>query len=125
MVVSCYCQRGQTSWFVSVHKYLCERTRNMKRTNGNAPGQDIMMNLLGDSTDSDPELLNLPPLKGKKPKKKRTYGGPSESSLCSMWTCMKITLFLVLIGGVCILGFITFWLAGQVGELQAKLDKGN
>lgn len=41
----------------------------MKRTNGNAQGQDIMMNLLGDSTDSDPELLNLPPLKGKKPKK--------------------------------------------------------
>ena len=34
--------------------------------NGMKKGEDIMMNLLDASSDSDPEPLNLPPLKGKK-----------------------------------------------------------
>lgn len=36
------------------------------KQNGTKKGEDIMMNLLDVSTDSDPEPLNLPPLKGKK-----------------------------------------------------------
>ena len=34
--------------------------------NGMKKGEDIMMNLLDASSDSGPEPLNLPPLKGKK-----------------------------------------------------------
>lgn len=36
------------------------------KQNGMKKGEDIMMNLLDASSDSDPEPLNLPPLKGKK-----------------------------------------------------------
>lgn len=36
------------------------------KQNGAWKGEDIMMNLLDGSSDSDQEPLNLPPLKGKK-----------------------------------------------------------
>ncbi|XP_021362228.1 uncharacterized protein LOC110456032 isoform X2 [Mizuhopecten yessoensis] len=84
-----------------------------------ASSQDIMMNLLGDSSDSDPELLNLPPLKGKKPKKKKSFD--SDRSVCNLWAFMKMFFVLLLICAVSVLMVISFWLSGQVADLKQRL----
>ncbi|XP_060072293.1 uncharacterized protein LOC132552167 isoform X3 [Ylistrum balloti] len=84
-----------------------------------ATSQDIMMNLLGNSSDSDPELLNLPPLKGKRPKKKKNFD--SDTSLCSFSTFLKMFFVLLLICAVSVLMVISFSLSGQVAELKQKL----
>ncbi|KAL5022567.1 hypothetical protein ScPMuIL_001722 [Solemya velum] len=81
-------------------------------------GQDIMMNLLGESSDSGPEPLNLPPIKGKRPKRKRNYG---SQDMCSLWTFAKMFLFLLLIAAIATLSAISYWLIQQVDDLKGQL----
>ncbi|KAK3090195.1 hypothetical protein FSP39_009937 [Pinctada imbricata] len=101
-------------------------TNKKQRSNGNMNGgQDIMMNLLGESSESDnTTLLDLPPIKGKKPKRRKTNYGPPAASSCSLWFILKSFLILTLVCAVSVLGFVTVWLSGEVTELKNKLETG-
>ncbi|KAK3607527.1 hypothetical protein CHS0354_025780 [Potamilus streckersoni] len=94
----------------------------MKPKNGTTG--DAMMNLLGDtSSGSEVEWLNLPPIKGKKPRKKSSKRISSVEKGCSMCTFLKILLMLVLVVAVCILCVASFWLSMQLRNLRDDLKR--
>lgn len=97
----------------------------MKPTNGivTKDNQETMMKLL-DSTDSDVEWLNLPPLKGKKPKKKKTMKPMlhnDNSSGCTMWCFLKVFLAVAVITALCLLSIVITWMSGEITDLRDRL----
>lgn len=97
----------------------------MKGSNGHIQREDIMMNLLDDSSETDE--LQLPPLKGKKQvrRKRNPYSSPSPSSggICNCWQFMKMLIVLLLVCSVTVMGFITVWLSNQMKDLQQQLNE--
>ncbi|XP_071119679.1 EF-hand calcium-binding domain-containing protein 14-like isoform X3 [Haliotis cracherodii] len=99
----------------------------MKPRNGGlkSSSQDYM-NLLYTDSDSDTPDLKLPPLKGKKPRKKKSsYKSvvSSDTSVCSLWTMLKIITVIVVLATVAVLGVICYWLMGQVYEMKSQLQQ--
>lgn len=95
----------------------------MKPKNGSV-GKDkseTMMNLL-DSTDSDVEWLSLPPIKGKKPKKKKPMKVINNNdNSCSMWCFLKGFLIFCVIAAICLLSIVVTWMSGEMSDLREKL----
>ncbi|KAL4235839.1 metal ion binding [Mactra antiquata] len=97
------------------------RTKNNGGANrSNGPGESgDTLNLL-DSSDSDVEWLNLPPLKGKKPKKKRGLKVQRNGD-SSLWTFLKIFLVLVIVVAVVLLSITCAWLISQLNDVKESL----
>ncbi|XP_053394866.1 uncharacterized protein LOC123524404 isoform X1 [Mercenaria mercenaria] len=79
------------------------------------------LNLL-DSTDSDVEWLSLPPLKGKKPKKKKSLKAQRETGW-SIWGMMKVFLLLSVVGAVVLLCVVSVWLTSQLNDVREQLKQ--
>ncbi|XP_022316314.2 uncharacterized protein LOC111120002 isoform X2 [Crassostrea virginica] len=95
-----------------------------KGSNGHIQREDIMMNLLDDSSETDE--LNLPPLKGRKQvrRKRNPYSSSAPSGgICNWWQFVKMLVILLLVCAVTVMGFITVWLANQVKDLQQQLNQ--
>ncbi|XP_048757548.2 uncharacterized protein LOC125667910 isoform X3 [Ostrea edulis] len=93
-------------------------------SNGYVHKEEIMMNLLDDSSESDE--LQLAPLKGKKQvrRKRNAYAAsPSPAGICNWWQFIKMLVVLLLVCSVTVMGFITVWLSGQVKDLQQQLNE--
>ncbi|KAL3869715.1 hypothetical protein ACJMK2_042365 [Sinanodonta woodiana] len=94
----------------------------MKPKNGTTG--ESMMTLLGDvSSGSEVEWLNLPPVKGKKPRKKPSKRSSSVEKGCSLCTFFKILFTLVFVAALCILSVSFFWLSMQLQNLQDDLKR--
>ncbi|XP_071148747.1 uncharacterized protein MCAP_0864-like isoform X2 [Mytilus edulis] len=95
------------------------------KQNGAWKGEDIMMNLLDGSSDSDQEPLNLPPLKGKKTikrKKTQSYNVQPNTSVCDLCSLIKIIAVVLMISLLTLLGVLTMLLYEQLGEMRKTLD---
>ncbi|XP_052101298.1 uncharacterized protein LOC127735201 isoform X2 [Mytilus californianus] len=95
------------------------------KQNGAWKGEDIMMNLLDGSSDSDQEPLNLPPLKGKKTTKRRKtqpYNVQPNTSVCDLCSLIKIIAVVLMISLLTLLGVLTMLLYEQLGEMRKTLD---
>ncbi|XP_063413983.1 uncharacterized protein LOC134696225 isoform X2 [Mytilus trossulus] len=95
------------------------------KQNGAWKGEDIMMNLLDGSSDSDQEPLNLPPLKGKKTnkrKKTQSYNVQPNTSVCDLCSLVKIIAVVLMISLLTLLGVLTMLLYEQFGEMRKTLD---
>ncbi|XP_062612960.1 uncharacterized protein LOC134274740 isoform X2 [Saccostrea cucullata] len=94
-------------------------------SNGHIQREDIMMNLLDDSSETDE--LQLPPLKGKKQvrRKRNPYAASSSTGggVCNWWQFIKMLVVLLLVCSVTVMGFITVWLSNQVKDLQQQLNQ--
>ena len=90
--------------------------------NGMKKGEDIMMNLLDASSDSDPEPLNLPPLKGKKlsKRKKSPYSEPN-TSVCNLCSFIKVVAVILMISLLALLGVLSVLLHEQIDDLRKAL----
>lgn len=86
--------------------------------NGGDKGDTL--NLL-DSTDSDVEWLNLPPIKGKKPKKKKSKKTHKDTG-CSLWSFMRIFLQLSVLGVVVLLCVVCVWLTSQLNDVRLRME---
>ncbi|XP_076086809.1 uncharacterized protein LOC143057381 isoform X2 [Mytilus galloprovincialis] len=95
------------------------------KQNGAWKGEDIMMNLLDGSSDSDQEPLNLPPLKGKKTikrKKTQSYNVQPNTSVCDLCSLIKIIAVVLMISLLTLLGVLTMLLYEQLGEMRKTLN---
>ncbi|XP_061191843.1 uncharacterized protein LOC133200114 isoform X2 [Saccostrea echinata] len=94
-------------------------------SNGHIQREDIMMNLLDDSSETDE--LQLPPLKGKKQVRRKRIPYAASTSpgggVCNLWQFIKMLVFLLLVCSVTVMGFITVWLSNQVNDLQQQLSQ--
>ncbi|KAH3695431.1 uncharacterized protein LOC127862291 isoform X1 [Dreissena polymorpha] len=91
------------------------------KSNGSSPGGQDGFSLL-DSTDSEVEWLNLPPMKGKKPKRKKSKRprSPDQDS-CDAWSVIKGLLVFMMIAGLVVLSLASVWLTKQISDMTEKM----
>ncbi|XP_041358566.1 EF-hand calcium-binding domain-containing protein 14-like isoform X2 [Gigantopelta aegis] len=83
------------------------------------------VNLLYSDSESDPPDLKLPPLKGKKPRKKKTpYKAMTvDASLCSWITFLRIVAFMVVMATMVSLSIVCYSLFQNMQSLITRLEK--
>ncbi|XP_076463331.1 uncharacterized protein LOC143295491 isoform X2 [Babylonia areolata] len=92
-----------------------------KPKNGKTSSQDYMNLLYSDSeSDSVPDL-KLPPLRGKK-QRRRGLRRQSDDGVCSLWMILKIIIFSVLLVSIITLGVVTYLTQQQISELKDHIN---
>ncbi|KAH9523707.1 hypothetical protein Btru_040699 [Bulinus truncatus] len=83
------------------------------------------MNLLYSNSDSDSDVvpdLKLPPLKGKKQRRKKSMNSKQQEPLCTAWTIVKIIIAICCFVTIVVLTGLSYWALSRLNELERQVS---